>query len=119
MSIEAQREELIHSLMRHFDKLHGLRNFLTPTQTFFVAEELRNLADDLDHGLGDRVRGALPPHKSGIEPPPLPTPPLAPLSPPQHPVLMLSPTLRVRMPPRLVKTGRYDIDGEPLYKIFR
>ena len=57
--LEAQRAEIVLGLVGALGRLEKARHFLSLSQRLFVSEELRNLADQLDAGAGDRLQHRL------------------------------------------------------------
>jgi hypothetical protein len=54
--IEEARQEIVLGITASLGRLVAARKFLTPPQCIEVAETLRDAADEIDHGEGDRLR---------------------------------------------------------------
>jgi hypothetical protein len=56
---EAERSEIFSGIAGCLHRLAKSKHFLTRAQCLALAEEARNLADELDHGEGDRMQQQL------------------------------------------------------------
>jgi hypothetical protein len=52
------RSEIVVGIVGALGRLAHSKHFLTQPQRFFVAEQLRDVADEIDGGEGERLRRA-------------------------------------------------------------
>ena len=57
--LEEGRSETVNDIAHCLARLSRARYLLSPTQRVFIAEELRNVADEFDGGKGEKLRQRL------------------------------------------------------------
>jgi hypothetical protein len=59
IELDEARDETVGDISQCLSRLSRARYLLSPAERVFIAEELRNVADEFDGGAGDRLRHRL------------------------------------------------------------